>query len=209
MDHIDCIYYINLEHREDRDKEFLEEMNNYDIPFEKIVRIPGVYTKEYPALGCSKSHYLALEKFLKTDYKTCIIFEDDFKFSLDKEYVHFLLDSFFEQNINFTIVLLAGNILVSEEGIEPFIKRVIEAQTSSAYLITREYAHMLIQTIKDSIDLQENWVTEHGKINPEYCIDIYWKRLQDIHKWLIFNPKIGHQRGSYSDIEGKYVDYKV
>lgn len=209
MDHIDCIYYINLDHREDRDKEFLEQMNEYDIPFEKIVRIPAVYRKDCPAIGCSKSHSNALELFLKSDYKNCIVFEDDFKFSVDKEYLDFLLNSFFEENIEFNMLMLASNIREAQPTEYPFLKKILDCQTSSAYIITKEYAPTLLQNLKDSTELQENWIHEHNKINPTFCLDIYWKRLQPMHKWFVFIPKVGHQRGSYSDIEGKYVDYGV
>jgi len=33
--------------------------------------------------------------------------------------------------------------------------------------------------------------------------------LQPVSKWYIFEPKLGKQRGSYSNIEEKSVDYNV
>ena len=40
-----------------------------------------------------------------------------------------------------------------------------------------------------------------------YCNDQYWKSLQKTNQWFYFNKRIGQQRGSYSDILSKYVDY--
>jgi hypothetical protein len=40
-------------------------------------------------------------------------------------------------------------------------------------------------------------------------VDQYWKRLQPQSNWYIFEPKLGKQRASFSDIEDTAVDYDV
>ncbi len=46
--------------------------------------------------------------------------------------------------------------------------------------------------------------------NPsKYTNDQYWKLLQPTHKWYYFNQRIGIQRPGFSNIENKYVEYKV
>ena len=52
---VDIIYYINLDHREDRKKEF----NNWisDSKFNGVVeRIPALYNKTKGYIGCTMSH---------------------------------------------------------------------------------------------------------------------------------------------------------
>ena len=74
MNHIDTIYYINLDHRIDRKEKFLECMNDLQVPKSKIERISAIYEPNLGILGCTKSHMLALETFINSDKNTCIIF---------------------------------------------------------------------------------------------------------------------------------------
>ena len=48
-------YYINLEHRKDRNKHFKENIQKYDF-FKKIKRFEGIYDNDYGGIGCVKSH---------------------------------------------------------------------------------------------------------------------------------------------------------
>ena len=54
--HIDIIYYINLDHREDRKTQFLQEMAKAGVPPDKIVRISAVPKPGQGDWGCSLSH---------------------------------------------------------------------------------------------------------------------------------------------------------
>jgi len=41
-----------------------------------------------------------------------------------------------------------------------------------------------------------------------YALDIYWKRLQQMHNWFMITPITVIQVQSYSDIENRVTDYK-
>ena len=84
------VYYINLDHRTDRKREFLEEMKKLRIPDSQIERISGIYVKEFGILGCGLSHKKALERFYESGEPYCIIFEDDFRLTLDANFANFL-----------------------------------------------------------------------------------------------------------------------
>ena len=43
----------------------------------------------------------------------------------------------------------------------------------------------------------------------KYAIDQYWKKLQPVSNWYVFNPVMGKQRASFSDIHKMNVDYNV
>ena len=45
--------------------------------------------------------------------------------------------------------------------------------------------------------------------NIFFAIDHYWMKLQPTAKWFHVVPPLGKQRGSYSDIEKKFVNYGV
>ena len=99
MENIDCVYYINLDHRLDRKESIEKELDKLGVPAEKRVRIPGIYNKNFGILGCGLSHKKALETFVASNHKTCLLFEDDFQFTLDMNYVKYLLRSVFEQKM--------------------------------------------------------------------------------------------------------------
>jgi hypothetical protein len=42
-----------------------------------------------------------------------------------------------------------------------------------------------------------------------FAIDIYWKQLQKIDNWYAPTKKFIYQYSDLSDIENKFVDYKV
>ena len=207
MEYIDHIYYINLDYRLDRKKEFENEMTSFTIDPEKYERISGIHIPQQEALGCSLSHKKTIEVFIESSYKNCIIFEDDFQWLVDREYVDFLLRSIFEENIPFDCIVLTGNIFKSEETDYPFLRKVLDVQTTAGYILTKEFAPILLQNFTESSEKLLQYYTETGEKNHKYCLDIYWKKLQPTYNWFMINPKVGIQRESYSDIEGKITKY--
>lgn len=209
MENIDCVYYINLDHRTDRKEAFEREMEKLGVPPEKRVRVSGVYNKEFGILGCGLSHKKALETFVASTHKTCLIFEDDFTFTLDMNYVRYMLKSIFQEKIPFDLVMLAGNFFHVDHTQYPFLRRVYDGQTASGFLITREFAPKLIACLEESTILLDEWHKRTGEKKHEYCNDIYWKRLQPLSQWYSLYPKTGVQRESYSDNEYKITNYGV
>lgn len=209
MENIDIFYYINLDHRVDRKEQMEGEFKKVGIPKEKVVRVPGIYTKGFGILGCGLSHLKAVETFLESDHKTCVIFEDDFMFSLDVNYSQYIVRSLFETQIPYDVVMFGGNVMKSEPTEHHFLKRILDAQTASSYLLTRDFAPHLVETYKESTNLLKEHKERTGERKHEYCNDIYWKKLQPISRWYIVNPKLGYQRESYSDNEEHVTDYKV
>jgi GR25 family glycosyltransferase involved in LPS biosynthesis len=209
MNQIDCIYYINLDHRTDRKEQFLKEMDKLGVPDSKVVRIEAIRTEGFGILGCGLSHKKALTTFLESNHKHCIIFEDDFTFTLDMNYARFLLRQVFEKSILFDIVMLAGNIIDERVTDHDFIRKVLDGQTASAYLITREFAPKLVELLTESTKLLDDWHKKTGERKHEYCNDIYWKKLQPESNWYRLFPKLGIQRESYSDNETMITNYRV
>jgi GR25 family glycosyltransferase involved in LPS biosynthesis len=210
MENIDVIYYINLAHRTDRKAEFLSEMKKLGVPDSKVQRIDAIYTPEFGPHGCGLSHKKAVETFLESSHKNCIVFEDDFMLTIDTNYANYMLGSIFKDAIQYDVVMLAGNIFNSESTEWHYLKRVFDGQTASAYLFTREFAPHILQNLNESIPLLKDWyINNNRERKHEYCLDIYWKHLQPKHNWYILNPKIGIQRESYSDNENKMTNYGV
>lgn len=208
LNNFDVVYFINLDHRKDRLNHIKNELNKTNINPNKINRIPGIYIKDFGALGCTKSHCLALESFLKSSInnKYCIIFEDDFEFNLEQDIINNLINNVFNEidKINFDVLMLSGNMLNSTKTNYSFLSKIIDAQTTSGYAVSRKFASILLQNFRESLSLLEK---KGFKFNP-YCIDIYMKKLQPLTKWYCLNPCIGKQIESYSDIENSVVNYE-
>jgi GR25 family glycosyltransferase involved in LPS biosynthesis len=184
-------------------------MKAYDISDSKLHRIPAIYTKGFGALGCAHSHIKALETFLASSFSTCAIFEDDFQFILEKEYLNHILREIYTQTIEFDILLLAGNIVEEKESEYPFLRRVVEAQTTAGYILTKSFAKILLKNFQESAYLLYEYYTNHQIKVENFCIDRHWKALQQRYRWFTLFPKTGIQRESYSDIEERVTKYGV
>ena len=201
-DHIDHVYYINLDHRPDRKEEILSQINKIGL-LSKTTRIPGVYEKGRGHLGCSKSHVIAMEHFINSDYKNCIIFEDDFKFIDDMEIVKKQFYQLFSSGIDYDVVLLAVGWETSEYK-NSFLNKSICTTTASGYLVNKKIANRLLQNFKEGLQLLESAYKRGSKIDSTqdavYAIDQYWCKLQSSSNFYIFEPILGKQSGSRSDI---------
>lgn len=198
---IDKIYYINLDHRVDR-KDHIEKMLKDADLLGITERIPAIYNKSIPHAGCVLSHILTLENFIKTDKQYCLILEDDFS-AYNINTLKNDINNIFIDNIDFDIIQLSGNHKKLDNCEYSYLKKVIDSQTTSGYIINKKFANTLLNNFKESCSL----ILKFGRVH-EYCLDIYWKKLQPISKWYCFSPGIGYQIDSYSDIEKTYTSYK-
>lgn len=219
-DYVDVIYYINLDNRPDRNEEFLKEMEKLDIPKDKIVRIPAIYNKERGHVGCALSHMKTIKQFIDTEYKNCIVFEDDFEFAQDPEYISDMFETLHESTLDYDVCMLSGNIYESEPVPEyPFLKKATRVFTTSGYILSKKFAPTLLQNFTEASDKLDKSYDEYAKFkdtdpdkygygyNGDYAIDQYWTSLQKTNNWYIFYPKLGKQRVSYSDIMQNTVNY--
>lgn len=197
MENIDIIYYINLDHRTDRNSQFRIWVLSTGFPESKIVRIPAIYNKENGAAGCSASHIKTLETFIESPYNNCIIFEDDYE-PVERRGYWDNFKKLFTENIEFDWVLCSYNYLESQPSKYSGIHRVVESNTTSGYYIKKTIAKQLLENFKSGLSK-----LEETKETKKYAIDIYWKPLMKQIKCFCFFPRIGIQRSSYSDIEYK------
>ena len=198
----DHIYYINLDHRVDRNEEFLSSMKTLGIDTQKITRVSGIYNENCGALGCSQSHAKAIKLFLNSPHERCIIFEDDY-FPKKEEWVSFFEKMKAYPTEGWDLIQLSGNILHSSETTIPFLRKAFHVQTSSSYLVQKRFAPTLLQNIEEGIKKLEE------KYEDLFCLDIYWLPLQLKSLWFISEPLLGYQRESYSDILKRTTKYGV
>ena len=206
FNNFDLVYYINLNHRTDRLNHITNEIKKTNIDESKVHRIEAVYVEDFGALGCSKSHCIALENFINSPEtnQTCVILEDDFEFTQPQNVVNDLIDNVFNNDVkDFDVLMLSSNIAL--ELTTPkfnFVTKIINAQTTSGYVVSRKFAPILLKNYKEGADL-----LSQTRDRPKYSIDMYMKLLQPNSKWLCLSPKIGKQMDSYSDIEKCIINY--
>jgi GR25 family glycosyltransferase involved in LPS biosynthesis len=211
MNHFDIIYVINLKHRTDRLENIIKELQSMEVDEKKIRRINAIYDKEFGALGCAQSHRLALSMFMKDkEASNCLILEDDFMFSRDKTYVDSTLNEVFDNLKKWDVLMVSGNLVSvdARKDNEKYVK-VYDAQTTSGYAVTKEFAPKLIDCFKKSEENMKKFfkVYHENLIKHNFAIDMSWKALQPASNWYAVYPCIGKQRDGYSDIERREVRY--
>lgn len=194
MNKIEKIVYINLKKREDRNEQIKNELKNFDYTrFEGIEHTSGI-------IGCGLSHLSVLKMAKECKWKNILIFEDDFMFLVSPEEFEKQLDQFFNSKIDYNVLMLSYNL---QQGslCNDFLGKVIEAQTTSGYLIHEKYYDTLIKCWEEGLEL----LIQTGQ-HWNYALDQYWKKLQH-DNWYYFLTRIGKQRDGYSDNSCMFVSY--
>jgi len=195
---IDKIFYINLDHRKDRRQHIETELDSFDLKYERFNAIKN----KFGALGCYQSHLSILKHAKDMRYRNILILEDDFTFVVDKFDFHTCMTQL--ENIDFDVCMISYNVLKSVDCEYPFLKKVINAQTASGYIVNYKFLDKLISLLEYYMPYLEKTKNKHL-----YAIDMIWKKLQPESKWYHFINCLGVQREDYSDIENKVVNYKV
>lgn len=193
-------YYINLEHRTDRDAHVKKQLDNVGINAQRFNAIK----MKYGHIGCSMSHLKILQDAQKNNWDHILIIEDDITF-LNPTLFKTQINKFFDLHQNdWDVILLAGNNMPPHKEIDNTCIQVTRCQTTTGYLVNGHYINTLIQNVKMGLT--------HLLSNPDdkfnYAIDKFWLKLQSQHKWFLIVPATVIQKQDYSDIEQKVTNYE-
>ena len=182
-------YYINLEKREDRNKNAIHELSKLGI---QPNRFDAIKTKD-GLVGCALSHIKLLEIAKEKDLPYIIIFEDDVVFS-DIQELKYKLKKYI--NTEYDVLMMGTWFLNSNDYtiINDDLLRVNKSCCSHAYIIKNHYYQTLIDNYKAGVKLKIK-EPNNGRGN----IDDYWHSIQKKDNWLCFNPPLASQRDGYSD----------
>jgi len=169
----------------------------------QIVRIEAI--EEIIGLeGCYQSHILAIEDFIKSGKEYSIIFEDDFVFEVEEDVVIEAVHEAIEKKSKLFLLSyhsLVINLNLNEK--EGYLCKFSNGQMACAYMISKEFAPVLLETFKEGYQLLKT--TKQESI---YANDQYWKKLQQIEGVYACVPKLGKQQSYYSNIVKEVVDYQ-
>lgn len=215
---VDKLYILNLEERQDRYIETLNELCKMEFPLNKVyhfkvkreILFPNNKNVNNGAASCTKNHILILEDMIKNNYNNCIIMEDDFTFSDDYENHKNNIKIFFDRNYDFDITFLAipnckncgyfeplykgSKSLEGEELKEDDLLNISKHKwtTTAGYIVNKKTVQKVLNNFKEGYEKLQN--------NIPIPIDANIIKLNKIY---FFKNKLGYQRINYSDIVNK------
>jgi len=204
FDRIDKTLVINLESRADRLANVSAVLASMGVSdFDVVKAIPH----SCGALGCALSHAMAVKMCTDSNAATCLVLEDDFELTVDPDDARALVDRLFDEvpEGGWDVVFLSSNVIVDRDSSYTMLRRIVDAQTTSAYIVSKYYAPKLLDACIKSACL----LNEFGCKRTQFAVDIFSKALQPFDRWFVFHPKLGKQRKDFSDIEKQTVDYNV
>jgi GR25 family glycosyltransferase involved in LPS biosynthesis len=194
---LDTIFYINLEKRKDRLAHVQEELAKLGISGERVCAIETADG----AIGCTLSHIQCLEMAKQRNLPHVFICEDDITF-LNPELLLTNVERFEKSGLDWEVLIIGGNNAPPYTQISNFCIQVSNNQTTTGYIVKRDFAEILLNNIKESIQLLQDGV------ELDTCaIDQYWKRLQDKHRFYYYQDIYAGQLVGYSSIENRNVNY--
>ena len=191
--------YINLEHRIDRREHVESQLKQF--PMFIVERFNAIKLPN-GALGCSMSHLKCIQLAKERGWDRVLIVEDDIQF-LDPDLFRKQFITFLKRNKYFDVLLLAGNNVPPYIRVDDCCIKVTNCQTTTGYLVNRDYYDTLINNYKEGIN---RLMREPTKIKW-FAIDVFWKRLQYVDHWFLVTPLTVVQKEGYSDIEERNIDY--
>ena len=198
----DYTLFINLEDRVDRLIQVRTELTKWGIQnperFNAVKMANG-------AVGCSMSHIKCLELAKERNYPYVFICEDDIQ-CVDIPKMLKMMSDFYKthgETDTWDVLLVGGNNAPPYRILNEGIMQAYNCQCTVGYIVRRHYYNKLISNFRDGV----KQLMRNPEKHREFAVDMYWKRLQQEDRWLMLLPLTITQRNSYSDIEGKEVDY--
>ena len=196
----DKYFYINLDHRTDRKKQILQQLNSIGINSNKIERISAVREKYNGHLGVAQSHIKCLKKAKDENLNSIVIFEDDFVFTENKDTINTNINYFLKNFKKWDVVMFTTINTNKKTLNNPFIKKIVSATSPTAYAIHKNFYDTLLNDINKSVDKMKIEMIEFNKKNngvlkkkheTRYAFDQHWFPLQKKSNWFIFEPYFG------------------
>lgn len=194
-------YYINLDHRKDRNESTIYELSKLGI--HNPNRFEGVKHNK-GSIGCQISHLNVLKDARERGLPYVTIFEDDILFLKPKETLE-KLGRIINSDIEWDVILLGGNNFPPYQRINEDCIKVNNCQTRTAYLVKNSYYDTLINQWDNA--LEKLLVTKPGPEYESYRGDMSWKPLQRRDNFILITPVNVVQKPGYSDIVRKNVNY--
>lgn len=203
MNRINKIAYINLDKRQDRKEHILKELKRFDIPDEKIIRIPAIES-EKGAYGCALSHMKAMEAFRDSGDEVWCILEDDHYFTHSKKETDFLINKFLD-NTEYDVFLGCFCAVKGRDLSDGLFRRTTKSCMASFYILRKKVCEAMLASHKQSA---KSLNPALGKKTGLAC-DFMWEHLMKIFTFVAPYKPYGSQLLNYSNIRNKVMNYST
>ena len=185
---LDAIYVINLNKRTDRLLQIAEDLENFEIPFERVAAIED----NNGAQGLKKTMVGIFENSLEKGHKNILVFEDDCLFVTDKNGFHNTMNKVVEQLPERYIMMFLGCQICG--GATHFVSPNILAgqkmySTHAVMYSERGMKEVLASQLEGPID--NHYVDKIEPLSSSYCT----------------YPLLCSQRAGHSDIGHAFIDW--
>lgn len=209
---VDCIVYINLDERTDRNKKCQETLHKVNIqPYYRVSAIKDTIGIR----GCTLTHYNIIKHAKENNYKNILIFEDDFTIVDVNNFKSNLLNSFQQiesNNLTPHMLYLGGNLNTGFERniskIDNNLFKINGAKATHSYIIYSNLYDVILEKYKN-IDINDinTWRgPNRANIDFYYVSEIHMNKKYNIYGCY---PCLTDQIFDYSNIECKMVKYDL
>jgi len=196
---IDQIYIMGLEDKHHNYYDTMIQLCKMNAPLHRVFRYKAKKDNDEMSayIGATQNHLDCISDMIDKGYNNCLFLEDDFLFTDTVRDNQKMLHMFWKRKYSFDILFLAASKLHERRYFDDLlINSYQECTTSSGYILTKK-------TVQKVHDIVEEGI-EKMKVNPQnrdFCIDRYWRRIQNDNKVFIFKRKLGFQKPSYSELK--------
>ena len=195
------VWFINLDHRKDR-----------RISVESALEARGLTNFErFPAtlndlgiLGCTQSHIGVLEKIETENHDLAMVCEDDIEFLGFSDEIRQAIQEFVNTD-GLDVLCLAYRLRAPRLRLSQRFALANSIQTASCYVVKRKAVGPLLQSFRESEQMLLDGVPPRIAAN-----DMHWKKTQTNRLlFAITRKRLARQRPSFSDVVGKFKDYRA
>lgn len=197
----DCIYIINLEHRQDRLKVLMKsavktKLNNNKLKVFKAINgtridIPSVWKFMPTELGCLESHLAVLEDAQQKEHKNILVLEDDITFCRNfKKKLAIAID---ELPYNWDMLYLYSYHHLPAQHYSQNLNKCISTLGGVAYAVNHRSLPFLIDKIK----------------TKDQVVDVIFASQHQTINAFATKKKLCIHYDGYSDIKQKETKYEI
>jgi hypothetical protein len=192
----DKIFYINLDHREDRRDHMFGVFSRLGI-LDRVIRVPGIVA-DPPILGCGLAHLQCIREGIFAKAKNIFVFEDDVM--LDG-YDHSIFQAAIDDMVHYPewdMIYLGGDSRKPLERVTDNLNRCWFSLAHS-YGVSSNGMEKINSQLSKSLEKIKPGKKGWRRFNRYHHDHWYWQNLET----FCTSPLMTKQIDSYSDIERK------